>query len=141
MPGTGSGEEQSGRKQVSLDERRLELPDRLPGNRCRDCGEVYYPRRVRCSHCTSTNLEDIFLAPRGKLATYTTLTLAPPGAAVEAPYSIGRIVTPEGAHVTAVLTEPDPARLKIGMEMEMVVEKVQEDDLGNDVIAYRFRPA
>jgi uncharacterized OB-fold protein len=127
-------------KQVSLDERRLQLPDTLPGCKCRDCGEVYYPRRMRCSNCTSVNLEEIAVTPRGKIASYTTLTLAPPGSAVTAPYSIGAVVTPEGAHITTVLTEPDPEKLKVGMDVEMVVLKVKEDAEGNDVMAYMFKP-
>lgn len=140
MPDSGPGRKKLEGKQVSLDERRLQLPDRLPGSKCRDCGEVFYPRRLRCSNCTSAELEDIFLTPKGKLDTYTTLTLAPPGSVVTAPFSIGRVVTPEGAHITTVLTEPDPEKLKVGMDMEMVVEKVREDDKGNDVIAYKFKP-
>jgi uncharacterized OB-fold protein len=140
MPESGSSTEKAQLKQVSLDKSRLQLPDILPGCRCRDCGEVYYPRRMRCSNCTSVNLDDIAITPKGKLASYTTLTLAPPGSAVEAPYSIGAVVTPEGAHITTVLTEPDPEKLKVGMDVEMVVVKVREDAEGNDVMAYKFKP-
>lgn len=127
-------------EQVSLDERRLQLPNILPGNKCQECGEVFYPRRMRCSNCTSADLEDIAVTPKGKLASYTTLTMAPPGSMVEAPYSIGAVVTPEGAHITTVLTELDPEKLKVGMDVEMVVEKVKEDAEGNDVMAYKFKP-
>ncbi len=134
------GGRNAGRMQVSLDARRFQLPDRLPGNKCRDCGEVYYPRRLRCSNCTSANLEEIFLTPKGKLETYTTLTLAPAGSAMTAPYSIGRVTTPEGAVITAVLTESDPSKLKVGMDVELVVVKVKEDAQGNDVMAYKFKP-
>jgi len=125
---------------VSLDEKRLQLPDKLPGSKCRECGETYYPRRWGCSNCTSLDMEDTFITPKGRLDSYTTLTLAPPGSVVTAPYSIGIIVTPEGAHITAVLTEPDPLKLKVGMDMEMVVERVREDEKGNDVMAYKFKP-
>lgn len=85
-------------------------------------------------------MEDIDLTPKGKLDTYTTLTMVPPGSAMVAPFSIGRVVTPEGAHVTTVLTEPDPRKLKVGMDMEMVVMKVTQDAEGNDIMAYKFKP-
>ena len=125
---------------VSLSEKYLQLPDKLPGSKCRECGETYYPRRWGCSSCTSLNMEDIFLTPKGKLDSYTTLTVSPPGSVMAAPYSIGRIITPERAYITAVLTEPDPRKLKIGMDMEMVVEKVRKNGAGDDVMAYKFKP-
>jgi uncharacterized OB-fold protein len=133
-------EEKQGKNQKSLDERRLMLPDKLPGSKCRECGETFYPRRICCLKCSSQDLEDMFLETKGKLDTFTTVTMVPPGSLVEAPYSLGSIKTPEGVHIMSVLTEPDPEKLKLDMDMEMVVEQVNEDAEGNAVMAFKFKP-
>lgn len=129
------------KKQVSLDERYFRLPNTIPASRCRDCKEVFYPGgKFRCSKCTSANMEDIVLTPKGKLDTFTVITMAPPGAVLAPPYALGMVITPEGAHITAVLTETNPAKLKLGMPVEMVVEKLKQDEQGNDVMVYKFKP-
>ena len=38
------------------------------------------------------------------------------------------------------LTESDPAKLTIGMEMEMVLEPIASDAEGNDIVTFAFRP-
>ena len=42
--------------------------------------------------------------------------------------------------VEARLTEADPAKLKIGMEMEMVVVPLKTDADGNTVVTFAFAP-
>jgi hypothetical protein len=46
---------------------------------------------------------------------------------------------PEGLRVTAVLEEGDSSKLKVGMEMELVLAVFFEDDEGNEVLGYKFR--
>ena len=129
-----------GKKQVSLDERRLILPDKLPGSKCRECGDIFYPRRLCCLKCGSQDLEEMFITPKGKLDTFTTVTMVPPGALVEAPYSLGSVKTPEGVYIMSVLTEPDPEKLRLEMDMEIVVEQIKENTEGNAVMAFKFKP-
>ena len=38
------------------------------------------------------------------------------------------------------MKENNPEKLKIGMEMELVIEKFTEDDEGNDVMIFSFEP-
>jgi hypothetical protein len=42
--------------------------------------------------------------------------------------------------VEARLTEPDPAKLKIGQEMELVLEPLGVDAEGNQTMIYAFAP-
>ena len=42
--------------------------------------------------------------------------------------------------VEARLTENDPAKLEIGMEMELVSETFIEDEEGNELLTFAFRP-
>ena len=41
--------------------------------------------------------------------------------------------------ITAVLDEDDPARLRVGMEMELIIASLFEDAEGNEVVGYKFR--
>lgn len=82
----------------------------------------------------------MFITPKGKLDTFTTVTMVPPGALVEAPYSLGSVKTPEGVYIMSVLTEPDPEKLRLEMDMEIVVEQIKENTDGNAVMAFMFKP-
>jgi uncharacterized OB-fold protein len=57
------------------------------------------------------------------------------------PYSFGQVKLQEGVNVEGLLTCPDFDELKLDIPMEMVVDKLQEDEEGNDVVCYKFRPS
>ena len=38
------------------------------------------------------------------------------------------------------LTENDPEKLSIGMEMELVIEKFADDAEGNELVTFAFQP-
>jgi uncharacterized OB-fold protein len=50
------------------------------------------------------------------------------------------IELPEGLRVTAVLAGHDLDGLRVGMEMELIVTKLFKDEMGRDVLGYKFRP-
>jgi uncharacterized OB-fold protein len=56
------------------------------------------------------------------------------------PYGVGWVELPDGLRILAVFTNCDPDELAIGMEVEMVTEKLREDEEGNEVITYKFQP-
>lgn len=45
----------------------------------------------------------------------------------------------DGVRVMSYLTESDPEKLKIGMDMALVIESMFVDDDGNDVIGFKWR--
>jgi len=136
----------SGKRQVSLIADMLELPSspsekaHLIGSRCRICKEAFFPKRHYCASCTSAEMEEIPLSQKGKIHTYTISRATPPGSIMKAPYGIAQIQLPEGAMVIAVLADCDLEALSIGKEAELVVEKVKEDEGGNDVMSFKFKP-
>src|SRR5215213_6962663 len=99
----------------------------LIGSECRRCGVVAFPRQASCASCTSSDVEDRRLARRGTLWTWTIQGFAPKsppyaGAAEDfEPYGVGYVELPGEVRVEARLTEADPARLRIGMEMELTL--------------------
>jgi len=136
----------SQKKAIPLKEGLFTMPSpsgegaHLIGSRCKSCRDVFFPKREVCLNCGQADLEEIALNTRGKLDTWTVVRQVPPEAIVTAPYGLGRIQLPEGVFIATVLTECNPEKLKIGTEWELVIEKVKEDEEGNDVVAYKFRP-
>jgi uncharacterized OB-fold protein len=59
---------------------------------------------------------------------------------MKAPYGIAQIELPEGVLVTAALADCDLDGLSIGQEAVLVVEKVKEDEEGNDIMSFKFKP-
>ena len=118
---------------------------RLIGSKCTSCGTYFFPETVSCSNpvCKEKKVEQAFLSRRGKLWSYT-IQYYPPPPPFKAPepfvpFGIGLIELPEKIRVLGMLTESDPDKLKIGMEVELVLEKLYEDN-GKEVITWKFRP-
>lgn len=114
----------------------------LVAKKCTRCGALYWGNRVACGRCHAVgSFEETRVSDRGSLWTYSIVHQSVPG--VPVPYVAAIVDLPEGISVrcTLVDVEPDPARLRFGMPVEMVTRKVREDKEGNDVIAFFFRPA
>jgi len=115
----------------------------LIASRCLKCGELFFPQRGdgMCSHCQSRNLEETLLSTRGKIYSYTVVMQRPPVYyKAEVPYAIGFVELPEGIRVETLFTGCDLDSLKVGMDVEMVIEKLHEDEQGNEISTYKFRP-
>ena len=116
---------------------------RLIGSRCVTCGEVRFPANAFCPQCCTETTESIPLSQRGKLFSFTVQRFRPPppyrGPEQFEPYGVGMIELPEGLRVTAVLADQDPGSLSVGMEMELIITKLFEDENGQDVLGYKFR--
>jgi uncharacterized protein len=120
---------------------------RLLGSKCQACGVVVFPAQSSCPACSSTNTKNIEMERRGKLWTYTIqgfLPNRPPYEGPETaqtfkPFGVGYVELPDQTRVQTRIKTRDVSKLKIGMEMELVVEKFMERD-GKDVIAYFFQP-
>lgn len=119
---------------------------RLLGSRCQDCGNHVFPVQDGCPRCTSDRSEVVELSTRGTLWTWTVQGFppkAPPYLGPTdpfVPYGVGYVELPGEVKVEARLTEADPAALRIGMEMELVLETLCVDDAGDEIVTYAFRP-
>ena len=113
----------------------------LIGSKCRVCGRVFFPKRSICRVCMiEDTLEEIPLSTRGKIDTFTVVRVAPLG--FKAPYIQAFVDLPEGQRIFSLITgcEPSEDALKEGQEVELVIDKITEDERGNDLIGYKFRP-
>lgn len=120
---------------------------RLIGSRCRLCGVVTFPAQDSCPACSGVDSENIELARRGTLWTFTLqcfLPNRPPYDGPETPetfrpFGVGYVELPDQTRVQTRIKTRDVERLHVGMEMELVVEKYIERD-GKDIVAYFFTP-
>jgi len=114
----------------------------LIGSLCPACGEVYFPKKERgiCIHCGHRGLEAVNLDRKGKIHSFSIVMQQPTKFFLgKAPYAYGWVDLPNG-RVRAMLTDCDFKDLKVGMSVELVIEKLGEDDEGNEVLAHKFRP-
>ena len=119
---------------------------RLLGTRCTVCGSHYFPRTPRCTNpkCRSDRVEDAMLGPKGKLFSYTVQHYAPPAPfryeLPFQPYGVGLVELEQGLRVVGLL-KMDPADIKIGMALDLVIDRLASDDKGRDIVTWKFAPA
>jgi len=120
---------------------------RLIGGRCPTCAAVTFPQVASCPRCGSPEMAQHLLPRRGSLWTWTTQDFLPkePYASGETPetfrpYGVGLVQLGDEVRVEGRLTESDPARLRIGMEVELVVVPFRVDDDGTEIVTYAFQP-
>jgi uncharacterized protein len=122
---------------------------RLKGSRCVTCGTHAFPSQKSCQRCAGTETEEVLLANEGTLWTFTIQGFppkAPPfrgdaDPATFVPFGVGYVELPGEVKVETRLTESDPAKLRIGMAMRMVLDVIGTDEQGNEIVTYAFAPA
>ncbi len=116
---------------------------RLIGSRCRECGDVAFPKRKLCPLCDSRErTEEVFIGEKGTLYAYT--VLGPPESASDSSTLLGLVALPEGEElrVIAPIEGCDPDEAKTGMALELTVGRIDSDPhSGMDVIGYKYRPS
>lgn len=112
----------------------------LIASHCKACELTFFPRRKYCGKCGSSDMDEIGLSDCGKVHTFCLIDRKSKFAIIEPPYIQAEIEMPEGVHVFTVLDKCDPQTVTIGMAVQVYVEKVKQDEEGNDVVAYKFRP-
>jgi len=120
----------------------------LLGSRCNDCGIVSFPAAQSCMACSGQDVTVEELPRQGTLWTWTVQRFMPkaPYHSDETeqtfkPYGVGYVELPGGVRVEGRLTENDPAKLRIGMAMDVVFEPYRHEANGDEVIGFFFRPA
>lgn len=111
----------------------------LLGGKCRACGYVFFPmQNYGCEKCGSEDLEPMALVGRGKLVTSAEV-FVPAGPHRPAPFTVGSVVTDDGAVVRAILDVPAGTRLTPGVTM--VTRLVPETRPDHGPYDLNFAPA
>ena len=119
----------------------------LIGGRCIDCEAVTFPVQPSCARCGSTAVEQHLLPRRGTLWTFTTQEFLPkePYASGETletfrPYGVGMVQLGDEVRVEGRLTEGEATKLRIGMEVQLVIVPFRAEPDGTEVMTYAFAP-
>lgn len=138
----------SSKKQIPVVEGVFTWPSDEPyliGSRCETCGEHFFPKAKSCQNpdCPDKgDVKEVLLSRNGNLWSYTIQHYAPPPPyRGPVPLIIGLVELPENLKIMGQLTNCKEEDLKIGMDMELVIEKLFEDEEGKEVVTWKFRPA
>jgi uncharacterized OB-fold protein len=122
---------------------------RLLGTRCSSCKTYFFPKEtVSCRNprCASSELNEVPLSRRGRLWSFTNNCYPPPSPYVAPdpfePYAIAAVELE--AEKMVVLGQVVPGvgveGLEAGMEMELVLDSLYDDE-ENEYVIWKWRPA
>ena len=124
----------------------------LLASRCTTCGSAFFPPLdaagggfCRNPRCQGEEFERTELSRRGTVWSYTDAQYQPPAPYVPAadpyvPFALAAVELPEGLVVLGQLAEGyGVADVRVGSEVEVVVERLYTDD-GGDRTIWRFKP-
>ena len=118
--------------------RRSPAPRRALHRRARH--SIFRPRR-RVRIAAHEDATETLVGPAGRLRLCTVVANRPPGYRGPLPYGFGVVeLDGTGLEVITRLTESDPARLRPGLAVRLVVEPLFADDDGTPVLSYAFAP-
>jgi uncharacterized OB-fold protein len=120
-----------------------EMPHRyrMEAHKCKQCGKVFVPRRLKCDKCGAIEFEVIKLSDKVKLLTYTIIHTPASQFKDQSPYALGICEFPEGVRLTAQVVDIDFEEIKTGMELQVEFRRIQTD--GHEGIlsyGYKFVP-
>jgi uncharacterized OB-fold protein len=117
-----------------------EVPSRfrLEAAKCKGCGAVNFPVRQVCSSCRGGDLEATALSRKGTVITSTVVHVAPDDFAMEAPYAVAVIETPEGARLMLQVVDCDPDDVKPGMKVDFEFRKIRKEGTSG-ILCYGFK--
>jgi uncharacterized protein len=121
----------------------------LVGARCVACGTYYFPKEsafCRSPICTGTEFEELPISRRGTLWSFTNSGYEPPPPFVSTtkpyvPFAIAAVeLEREKMVVLGMVAAPfGCADLRVGMEMELVLDTLFEDDVQRH-LGWKWRP-
>jgi len=118
----------------------------LIGGKCESCGSFCFPKssNVHKPGCRETQVNEVLLSRTGKLDSYTIQYYPPPAPFISPdpfePYAIGLVSLPEGISVLGILSGSKPEDLKTGITVELLVDKLYENEKGDEVLGWKFKP-
>ena len=119
---------------------------RLLGSKCASCGTPYFPRSAVCHNpeCRDSKMEEARFGPRGTLWSCAIQNYPPPLPAryeePYTPYTLGMVDMPEGLRVLGRISTDDPEGVAVGVEVELVLERLYVDEDENEVVTWKFKP-
>lgn len=94
---------------------------RLLGQRCPGCGRVYVPSRGACARCGLPTEEEVDVADKGTVVSFTLVRVPSANIDLELPYATAAVLL-DGADITftALLSEVPIEEIRAGMRVQAV---------------------
>lgn len=120
--------------------------EKIMGARCKKCGKVALPPRPLCISCHSSDMEWVQFQGKGKLAAFTSISVAPPVMVKEGfgrnnPYIVGVVELVEGNSIVGRIVGLDakkPENIKVGSLLK--AEFIPAGPGGNQTTSLVFKP-
>ncbi len=120
----------------------------LLGSRCTSCKSYFFPKETlycRNPGCTGREFEEVPLSRSGKVWSFTNNCYQPPPPYMSpdpfVPYAIAAVELDDEKMVVLgqVAAGTDAGELKVGMHVELVLEKLFEDE-ESEYIVWKWKP-
>jgi uncharacterized OB-fold protein len=120
----------------------------LLGTQCTSCKSYFFPKEMffcRNPKCMGDQFDQVELSRTGKIWSYTTNHYQPPAPYMApdpfVPYTIAAVEldTEKMVVLGQIATGIDPDELSSGMEVELVLETLYEDD-ENEFMVWKWKP-
>ncbi len=113
---------------------------KLTGQRCPGCQQVYIPPRGSCPACGVPTEEEVEVADKATVQSFTIVTIPIPNNPIQPPYIIANLVA-DGANISFLhlISECVNEDVHIGQRVQAVWKPEAEWDYAMDNIRY-FRP-
>ena len=103
---------------------------KVMATRCKKCGATYFPPKLDCPKCSSSDVEWFEIKGGGRLATYTIVNYGPTGFEDDAPYILA-IADFDGVRVFGRLSKDiKQSDIKLGMGVKVIPVKLPGDRIG-----------
>jgi uncharacterized OB-fold protein len=120
----------------------------LLGTRCKSCGTYFFPKEsffCKNPNCAGTEFDEVPLSRVGKLWSFTNNCYAAPAPFIApdpfVPYAIAAVELAEERMVVLgqMVAGTEVSDLKAGMDVELVLEKLYEDD-ASQYMVWKWKP-
>lgn len=141
----------NGKKRVPAVQGWFEMDSKEPrllGSRCTSCKSYFFPKEsfyCKNPNCQGNEFEEVPLSRTGKLWSFTNNCYKPPAPYMSpdpfVPYAIAAVELSEEKIVVLGQVVPgvEMKDLKAGMNMEMVLDKLFEDE-ENEYLVWKWKP-
>jgi len=119
---------------------------RLFGSRCSTCTTPYFPKTALCHNpeCAESTMEDAEFGPLGTVWSSSVQNYPPPPPArydePYEPYALAVVDLADGLRVVGRMSTDDPASVRAGDRVELVVEPIYHEEDGSEAVSWMFRP-
>lgn len=111
------------------------MEGKVMGTQCKKCGQHYFPPRMDCCHCLTSEVDWFEIKSQGELLAYTTAQYGPTGFEEDLPYTLAVAQFDQGVKVFGRLSKDiKENEIRIGMAVKPVAVKLPGDRVSYELV-------